>query len=142
MKLTAVVPALPVRDVPVAVQAYVADFGFEALHQEAAFAVLARDEVRLHLWGADDDGWQLRSTGDLQESPVRTGAETFLAGTASCRIEVDLRESVSELHAELAAAGVLHPRDAGTPRDTDFGTYEFAAVDLDGNLLEFYCWRT
>jgi hypothetical protein len=34
---------------------------------------------------------------------------------------------------------VLHPGDAGAPRDTDFGTREFAAVDADGNLLEFYC---
>ena len=79
---------------------------------------------------------------DLQDSPVRTGAETFLSGTASCRIEVDSVASVDELYAELAAAGVLHPGDAGDgPHDTDFGTREFATVDLDGNLIEFYRWR-
>ena len=31
-------------------------------------------------------------------------------------------------------------RGAG-PTDTDFGTRELAALDDDGNLLEFYCWR-
>jgi len=141
MKLTVTIPALPVRDVAVAVQHYVARFGFESAHQDAGFAVLVRDEARLHLWQAGDDGWRLRPADDLRESPVRTGAESFLAGTASCRIAVDRLECVSEIYTELAAAGVLHPADQGAPLDTDFGTREFAALDVDGNLLEFYCWR-
>jgi len=33
------------------------------------------------------------------------GAESFIAGTASCRIAVD---HVDELYAEMAAATVLH----------------------------------
>lgn len=141
MKLSTVIPALPVRDVPIAVQGYVAGFGFERVHQDSGFAVLVRDDARLHLWEAGDGGWRLRPAENLRESPVRTGAEDFLAGTASCRIALDLLESVDELYAELSAAGVLHPADRGAPRDTDFGTREFAAVDVDGNLLEFYCWR-
>jgi hypothetical protein len=72
---------------------------------------------------------------------VRSGAEDFIAGTASCRIEVDSIESVDDLYAEMAAAGVLHPTDHGSPDDTDFGTREFATVDVDGNLLTFYRWR-
>jgi hypothetical protein len=87
----------------------------------------------LHLWGASDEGW--RASSDLRDRPVRSGAESFLAGTASCRIEV---ADVDALFTELAPAGVLHPtsREVGA---TDFGTREFAAVDLDGNLLSFFC---
>ena len=140
MSLSTTIPALPVRDVVAAVQYYSTRFGFVSLHQDAGFAVLARDEARLHLWRADDDGWRTRSVGDLRESPVRSGAESFLAGTASCRIALDRVEAVDDLYAEFAAAGVLHPGDAGAPRDTDFGSREFATLDTDGNLLEFYCW--
>lgn len=140
MSLSPAIPALPVRDVGAAVQCYVNSFGFDAVHQDARFAVLTRDEARLHLWQADDDGWRLRPDDDLRESPVRSGAESFLAGTASCRIALDRVEGVDILYAELAAAGVLHPGDTGTPRISDFGTREFATVDADGNLLEFYCW--
>ena len=142
MSLSTTIPALPVRDVGSAVQYYATRFGFESLHQDTGFAVLVRDEARLHLWQADDDGWQVRSLDDLRESPVRSGAESFLAGTASCRIALDRVEAVDDLYAELATAGVLHPGDSGAPRDTDFGTREFATVDTDGNLLEFYCWPT
>ena len=141
MTLSVTVPALPVRDVGAAVQHYATRFGFESPHQDDGFAVLVRDEARVHLWRADDDGWRQRSLEDLRECPVQSGAETFLAGTASCRIAVDRVELVDGLYAELAAAGVLHPADTGAPRDTDFGTREFATLDLDGNLLEFYGWR-
>ncbi|PWN02758.1 bleomycin resistance protein [Nocardioides silvaticus] len=140
MRLGSAIPALPVRDVPRAVEHYRAKFGFEAVHQDDGLAVLVRDDLRLHLWYADDQGWQLRPVDDMLDSPVRTGAESFLAGTASCRISVEPREAIDEIYSDLAAAGVLHPTDAGAPRDTDFGTREFAALDLDGNLLEFYCW--
>ena len=49
---------------------------------------------------------------------------------------------VDELFAELAAQDVLHPVSAGGPDDTDFGSREFAAVDLDGNLITFFLWRS
>lgn len=141
MSLSTTIPALPVRDVEAAVQYYMTRFGFESPHQDAGFAVLVRDEARLHLWRADDEGWRARSLDELRESPVRSGAESFLAGTASCRIALDRVEAVHDLYAELATAGVLHPGDEGAPRDSDFGTREFATVDADGNLLEFYCWH-
>ena len=142
VSLSTAIPALPVRDVGAAVQYYVTRFAFESIHQGASFAVLARDDARLHLWQADDDGWRIWPVDDLRASPVRSGAESFLAGTASCRIALDLVEGVDELYAELATAGVLHPDDAGAPRVSDFGTREFATVDADGNLLEFYCWTS
>jgi hypothetical protein len=37
--------------------------------------------------------------------PVRTGAESFIAGTASCRIEV---RGIEELFEEYKKQGVLH----------------------------------
>jgi hypothetical protein len=141
MHLGPAIPALPVRDVPLSVQHYAARFGFAPAHQDATFAVVTRDDLRLHLWQAGDDGWRLRPPDDLRDCPVRTGAESFLAGTASCRVSVGRLDSVDALYAELAATGVLHPGDQGAPRDTDFGTREFATLDLDGNLLEFSCWR-
>ena len=135
MHLSSTIPALPVSDMASAVTFYADRFGFRALHHGVAFAVVARDEAVLHLWAADDTGWRLRDTADLTERPVRTGAEDFLAGTASCRIHVD---EVDALHAELSASGVLHPTDTGEPVDTDHHTREFHTLDLDGNLLTFY----
>jgi hypothetical protein len=89
----------------------------------------------LHLWGATDDEW--RSRGDLAKRPICSGAESFLAGTASCRIEVS---DVEGLFSELEAAGVLHDVSRGGVTATDFGSQEFATLDLDGNLLTFVRW--
>lgn len=133
MRLARAVPALPVRDVAAAVDAYATRFAFSTHHVSDDFARLVRDDVEIDLWLADDTRRRIdpRDPGN----PVVSGAETFLAGTASCRIEVD---DVDALHAELSAAGVLHPTDAGSPIDTGWGTREFATLDLDGNLLTFY----
>lgn len=134
MTLKPAIPALPCRDVGAAVEVYRERFGFEALHHDGGFAVLQRDAARLHLWQSADESW--RSRDDLRERPVRSGAESFLSGTASCRIEVD---GVDALFEELSGAGVLHHTVRGV-RATDFGTREFATVDLDNNLLEFFSW--
>ena len=128
------IPALPVRDVAAAVAHYRERLGFEPLHQDARFAVVQRDGARLHLWQAGDEAWRDRKDGE----PVRSGAESFLAGTASCRIET---EDVDALFAELEPRGVLHAVSRGGVRETAFGTREFAVVDLDGNLIEFFRWR-
>lgn len=126
------IPALPVRDMRAAVAFYRTRFGFEAPHATDDFAVLVRDDAELHLWGATDESWQTRE--DAPERPVRSGAESFIAGTASCRIEV---VDVEALFGELSAAEVLHPTVRGVIA-TDFGTREFATLDLDGNLLTFF----
>src|SRR5215208_1444963 len=118
------IPALPVRDVAAAVVLYRERFGF---------AVLARDDAVLHLWEAGDEEW--RSRDGFVERPVRSGAESFIAGTASARIEV---RDVDGLYAELAAAEVLHPVSRDGVTETDFGTREFATLDGDGNLLSFF----
>jgi catechol 2,3-dioxygenase-like lactoylglutathione lyase family enzyme len=130
------IPALPVRDVAAAVAFYRDRLGFEVLHHDGGFAVLIRDEAVLHLWEAGDDSWRER---DSYDRPVRSGAESFLAGTASCRIAV---EDVDALFEELSESGVLHPVSKGGVEDTDFGSHEFATVDLDGNLVAFFRWRS
>ena len=135
MTLGRTIPALPARDVAAAVAFYTGRLGFETLHHDGGFAVLRRDDAVLHLWESGDESWRTR--GDVLERPVSTGAESFLAGTASCRIEV---EGIDELYAELRAADVLHPVSRDGVDDTDFGTREFATLDLDGNLVTFYLW--
>ena len=131
------IPALPVRDVGAAVAHYRERFGFDAPHETEVFAVLTRDDAVLHLWGATDDDWRARD--DLDQRPVCSGAESFLAGTASCRIEV---ADVDALFDELEPVGVLHDVSRCGVGTTDFGTREFRTLDLDGNLLTFFHWET
>lgn len=119
-----------------AVAYYRERFGFRARHETAGFSVLVRDDAVLHLWAASDESW--RSREDLSQSPIHSGAESFLAGTASCRIEVD---DVDALFAELSAAQVLHSISVNGVTVTDFGTREFATVDLDNNALAFFRWE-
>ncbi len=128
------IPAFPARDVVAAVAFYRERLGFEALHHDGGFAVLRRDDAVLHLWEPADRSWASRPASG--EGPVRSGAESFLAGTASCRIEVT---DVDALYAEMQAAGVLHPVSDSVDT-TDFGTREFHVLDLDGNLIGFHTW--
>jgi catechol 2,3-dioxygenase-like lactoylglutathione lyase family enzyme len=128
------IPAMPVRDAAAAVAFYRDRLGFDVLHHDGGFAVMGRDEAVVHLWEASDESWRERGTG---ETPVRSGAESFIAGTASCRIVV---EGVDELFAELRARDVLHPVSKDGVDETDFGTREFATLDQDGNLVTFFTW--
>ncbi len=80
--------------------------------------------------------WRTRE--DLTARPICSGAESFLARTASSRIEV---ADVDALFRELQPRGVLHDALQGEVGVTDFGTREFATVDLDGNLLTFFHWQ-
>ena len=132
--LSQTIPALPVRDAAAAVAFYRDKLGFDVLHHDGGFAVLCRDEAVVHLWEASDESWRERNGG---ESPVCSGAESFIAGTASCRIVVD---GVDELYGEMQGNDVLHPVSKGGVDDTDFGTREFATLDQDGNLVTFFQW--
>lgn len=127
------VPALPVQDIEAGAAFYAARLGFEVAYSDEGFAKLRRDEAEIHLWAASDESWRQRA--DLANEPICSGAESFIAGTASCRIEVD---GVDDVYDELKRADVLHPTDPGSASDTDWGTREFAALDLEGNLLTFY----
>jgi catechol 2,3-dioxygenase-like lactoylglutathione lyase family enzyme len=133
MVFTRTIPALPVRDISAATDFYSRRLGFTVVFADDSFARLVRDDAEIHLWAADDSTWATRP--DFVDRPVRSGAEHFLAGTASCRIAVD---GVDEVYAEMTVAGVLHYRDTGAPVDTAWGTREFHTSDLDGNLLTFY----
>jgi catechol 2,3-dioxygenase-like lactoylglutathione lyase family enzyme len=129
--LTRTIPALPVRDAAAAAAFYRDRLGFDVVHHDGGFAVVVRDEAVLHLWESSDESWRERTALDR---PVQSGAESFIAGTASCRIRVD---GVDELYDEMKRSDVLH----GNVRDlttTDFGTREFHTLDQDGNLITFY----
>jgi catechol 2,3-dioxygenase-like lactoylglutathione lyase family enzyme len=134
--LSQTIPALPVRDAAAAVDFYRRRLGFEVLHHDGGFAVMARDEAVLHLWEAGDESWRERES---LERPVRSGAESFIAGTASCRVVVD---AVDELYNELRRSDVLHPVSKEGVDETDYGTREFATLDLDGNLITFFQWAS
>ena len=129
------IPAMPVRDAAAAVAFYRDRLGFEVVHQEDGFAVLRRDGAQLHLWQAGDESWRERSA--LRDRPVSSGAESFIAGTASCRIEV---EGVDALYEELRGKEVLHQVSKEGVSKTDFGSREFATLDQDGNLISFFEW--
>jgi len=135
VRLGRTIPALPAHDVGAAVAFYNERLGFETLHHDGGFAVLSRDDAIVHLWESSDESWRTRE--DTLDRPVSSGAESFLSGSASCRIEV---EGIDELFAELERADVLHPVSRDGVGDTEFGTREFATVDLDGNLVTFYVW--
>jgi catechol 2,3-dioxygenase-like lactoylglutathione lyase family enzyme len=132
--MTQAIPALPVRDAAAAVAFYRDRLGFDVLHHDGGFAVLNRDEAVVHLWEAGDESWR---DGFDPDRPVRSGAESFIAGTASCRIQVN---GVDDLYEELRSADVLHPVSENAIADTDFGTREFATLDRDGNLVTFFQW--
>jgi catechol 2,3-dioxygenase-like lactoylglutathione lyase family enzyme len=133
--MTQTIPAMPVREIRAGVAFYRDRLGFELLHHDGGFAVLRRDQAVVHLWESGDESWRTRD--DLSERPVRSGAETFIAGTASFRVQV---AGVDDLYEELARVDVLHPLSRDGVQDTDFGTREFATVDADANLVTFFEW--
>jgi catechol 2,3-dioxygenase-like lactoylglutathione lyase family enzyme len=123
---------MPVRSVSVAAAFYSERLGFTIVHEDDGFAIAVRDAAEIHLWGASDESWSTRA--DLATNPVCSGAESFIAGTASCRVAVD---GIDALYAELRANDVLHSPST-VLEETDYGTREFPTLDADGNLLTFY----
>jgi catechol 2,3-dioxygenase-like lactoylglutathione lyase family enzyme len=124
-------PAMPSRDVARSIEFYRDLLGFDVRHHDGDFAVLQRDGARLTLWGATDDTWQ---TGLDTAKPVCSGAESFIAGTASFRIQVD--GGLDELYETSRSREVVHPN--AELEDTWWGTREFAVLDPDGNLVTLY----
>lgn len=130
MKAIQAIPAQPVTDIERSVAFYRDVLGFPSRYQEDGFAIVVRDGVEISLWLSNDESWRTRATG---KSPVCTGAESFIAGTASCRVQVD---GVLELFASVQPSGAVHPN--GGLRDTPYGTREFSVRDPDGNLVTFF----
>jgi catechol 2,3-dioxygenase-like lactoylglutathione lyase family enzyme len=129
VKLLQAYPALPVGDIARSVAFYRDKVGLEPRHQEDGFAILSRDAVEVHLWRADDESWRTR----LHDKPIVSGAESFIAGTASCRIRV---ERVAELYDALRPLGIVHDNAPLTLQP--WGDRDFAIVDPDGNLVTFF----
>jgi catechol 2,3-dioxygenase-like lactoylglutathione lyase family enzyme len=118
-RLLAAVPALPVSDERRAVTFFEASLGFTELRQGGVgLGILRRDAVEIHLWVPD---------GRSQ------GAERYLAGSASCRIEV---AGVDELYDACARSGVVHPN--ARLAATSWDTREFGVLDPDHNLITFF----
>jgi len=133
MKMQKTIPALPVKSIKQSCEYYTTKLGFTIRHREETFAIAVRDEIEIHLWQSCDKSWRWRSFL-LFLKPIWTGAETFIAGTASCRIEV---QGIEELYKEYKAAGVLHSHDSQIV-DQYWGHKEFHTVDIHRNLLTFY----
>ena len=139
MTMIQTIPALPVLDLAAGAEFYRDRLGFTIVHLDDGIAVLRRDEAWIHLWGSSNEDWRAVDPVELAQRPVRMGGESFLSGTASCRIRVD---NVDEVFAELEAQGVIHPVCMSGPNDTEWATREFAALDQDGNLLAFFQLRS
>jgi hypothetical protein len=77
--------------------------------------------------------WRDRQ-GETPFNAIESGAESFLAGTASCRIEV---EGLDELYREYREQGILHPTASDITTEW-WGERDFHTLDLDGNLLTFF----
>jgi len=126
--LKAAIPVLPVSDIERAASFYGERFGFEIGHTDSGYAVMIRDKIEIHLWCANDETWKGRDG-----PPVISGAESFLAGTASARV---FTTEIDTLFAEMRDKDVIHPN--GPLQDKPYGLREFAVLDLDGNLLTFF----
>ncbi|MGE6753596.1 bleomycin resistance protein [Rossellomorea sp. NPDC071047] len=129
MKMVKSIPALPVRNMKQSMDFYCDKLGFTLVHHEDGFAVLTCHEVRIHLWEASDEGWRTRD----HSLPVCSGAESFIAGTASCRIEV---EGIDELYRRILPLDILHPNARIT--DQWWGERDFGVMDPDHNLIAFF----
>lgn len=129
MQMLHAIPALPIGDVTRSVAFYRDVLGFTLVHHDDGFVIFQREAVEIHVWQASDTSWQTRDA----TSPIVSGAESFIAGTASCRFAVT---SVDELHHELQPAGIVHPN--AQLADQPWGTREFGVLDPDNNLLTFF----
>ena len=127
-----IMPAIPVNDMDEGVSFYRDKLGFECVYFDpGGTAVLTLDNVELHLWLANDESWKSVDA----EQPIVSGAESFLAGTHSCRIIVN---DIFALHENLKAADltILEPK----PEKKPWGTTEFSIKDPYGNLVIFFEW--
>jgi catechol 2,3-dioxygenase-like lactoylglutathione lyase family enzyme len=119
VRMLAAVPALPVSDARRAVAFYAHALGMEELTENGeGLGILRRDAVELHVWVPDGSA---------------PGAETALAGSASCRIEVT---GIGELYEHCQGLSVVHPNAPLT--DEPWGTAEFGVLDPDNNLVTLY----
>jgi catechol 2,3-dioxygenase-like lactoylglutathione lyase family enzyme len=133
MKIIKTIPALPVHNIDKGTKFYEDKFGFTCRHKDDGFSKLVRDEIEIHLWASCDRNWKWRSIF-LFLKPIWSGAETFIAGTHSCRIQVI---EIDKFYNEFKKTNVLYNSKTLIEK-TNWGTREFPALDLHGNLLTFF----
>ncbi|HVW96818.1 MAG TPA: VOC family protein [Mucilaginibacter sp.] len=126
------IPALPVINIDKAVVFYENKLGFKLRVQKEGFAAMVRDGIEIQLWEACDRSWRFKFW--LFLNPIISGAESFLAGTASCSIEV---EGIDELYQEYKATGVLYNAKT-VVENQPWGHRDLATLDLHRNLITFY----
>jgi DNA-binding transcriptional MerR regulator len=112
VRLSRAVPILASTNLDETVQFYQERLAFKALFQSEDYAIMGRDDVTINFWLCDND-----------EIPKVT----------ACRVQV---QGVAELYRECVAAGVVHPN--GPLENKPWGTQEFAALDVHGNLITFF----
>jgi hypothetical protein len=105
------VPVLASLDLERSLAFYEQKLGFQRRALFAAYAVLARDGVEVHLWKCDD---------------------RHIAENTSCRLNV---KGIDDLYTECLQKLIVHPNAPLT--DQPWGLREFGIVDLDGNLIKF-----
>ena len=134
MKMKKTIPALPVQDIKQSIDFYIIKLGFKVRHHDDGFCIVVRDEAEIiHLWESRDETWKNKGAS-LAENPICGGAESFLAGTASCRVEV---QDINELFEEYRRQGVIYNPDTVVEKQP-WATSEFPALDHHRNLLTFY----
>ncbi len=105
------VPVLQSLNINDTVDFYQTKLGFSKLHQEDGFAIMYRDNVYINFTGTTDK---------------------YLPDNTACRINVT---DVESLYRELEPHGIIHPN--APLETTEWGTKEFAVVDVSGNLITF-----
>jgi len=133
MKMQKTIPALPVQDIKLSCDYYSNKLGFTVRHEEEGFAIIVRDDVEIHLWKSGDESWKNKGAS-LAIEPICSGVESFLAGTASCRIQV---QGIKELFEEYKSKEVLHSPNSKVD-EQPWEDKELNAVDNHRNLLTFY----
>ena len=93
---------------------------------------MVREGIEIQLWEACDRSWRFKFW--LFFNPIANGAESFLAGTASCRIEV---EGIDELYEEYKASGVIYNARTVVEHQP-WGHRDFPTLDLHCNLITFF----
>jgi catechol 2,3-dioxygenase-like lactoylglutathione lyase family enzyme len=112
-RLLSATPIIPAREIEALAAWYRDRLGFEVVHTEREYGIVARDDVQVHFWGpsgiAPEDSMTM----------YRLGAR-----------------GIDELHEHCHAQGIVHPN--APLEDKPWGTREFAVIDGDGNLLTFF----
>jgi catechol 2,3-dioxygenase-like lactoylglutathione lyase family enzyme len=112
-RLTSAVPIIPARQVEAATAWYRDELGFEVVHAETEYGVVARDDIQVHFWGP--------SGIDPKDSMTM-----YRIGTSD----------LDALYEHCRERDILHP-NAPLERKP-WGLREFAVVDGDGNLITFF----